>query len=204
MANNDLKMANNDLIRRKDILDAMHDIPYADPRAFSVPLEKVMNAIANVPGVTVAENEPSMIEGAKINVKPWDFKIGGDFVGECISDIRIGDFHGINRYDWANLMVNINQIIKNNIKAAIRYGEAKAKRELTPIDIGDVYDMGSDGVAIVIGFNSDGDVHMLMDDNTIETKYRIGVYSNKKLSHLDLMAETMAILDNIRKENKGE
>ena len=65
--------------------------------------------------------------------------------------------------------------------------------------------MGSDGVAIVIGFDEDGDVHMLMDDNTIQTKYRMDLFGNRnKLSHIDLMAETMAILDNIRKENKGE
>lgn len=114
----------------------------------------------------------------------------------------------------ASAMVDINRIIENNINAAYEYGKKigyseannmATKIKATPIEIGDVYDMGSDGVAIVIGFDSDGDVHMLMDDNTIETKYRMSIYGNRqKLSHIDLMAETMAILDNIRKENKGE
>ena len=82
----------SDLIRREDVLEAMRDIPYADPRSFSVPLEKVMNAIANVPGVTDTENE---ITSLVIGYAPFDYEIEG-FKGICIESIGIGEHNNNN------------------------------------------------------------------------------------------------------------
>ena len=189
----------NDLIRRKDVLDVMHDIPYADPRAFSVPLEKVMNAIANVPGVPEVEHDGS------IECTPYDFEVGNnDYM--CISSLAFGPYSNDNNAHIANMMVDINRIIEANIKAALACGEAKgyaeAQEEYCPVQIGDVFDLGIDGFGIVIGFDFEGDVQLLCDDNSIHTKYRGNFVSTTKINHVDTLIDMVKTFDELKNRDK--